>query len=340
MTSDDYDTVRTKDEEWLTKEQLGFFIATSEDLFSTLYKMKLIRLIEEFLEIMKPEQADLFRYKENANTYYYKKFDKKRYEEFKNHFLNFKDDDDTLVYEIDIKKGCGKESTIGKFRIYICLDGLIKKFRKKGKQGGAHEICIYIPKDKKKATQTLILIKKYYSTLRSHYGYINPVLAYNIVPVESSWVLAEYIKQKPEGILDMPVELDMPQFQEQVNSVQWGNFLSEKHINALDGKKRIKEELKEFIIEDIEPNSLFIRMPFDIPLEQDQKAVKYYRKLAKFFEPLYTKKWLFRIYLTEGEAYFRRFLLNKEERAHEVNKATQFWKEKLEPIMKKMEGKK
>lgn len=325
--------------EWLTKEEIGFFLRSKVDFCDSAHKAILSSFIEEFLDIMKPEEPDFFRYGENANRY--KLFNKTRFEEFKKHFLNFKENDETLSYEIDIKKGCGKDSTLGEFRLFIDINGLVKKFRKKGKDGGAHQIHIYIPKGIKRLKQILDFVKKYYVLLGCDYGYINPILAYNRVPLESSWVLAEYIKEEKEGIFDIPVQLDMSQFKDKVNGAQWGNFLSENHINALGGKKRIKDELKEFIVEDINSNSLFIRMPFDIPIEQDEKVVEYYRKLAKFLEQLYTKKWLFGIVLRGSEGYFRRFLWSKNERTTylvEVDKATKYWKERLAPIMKKVKG--
>lgn len=302
-----YDKV-CDDGEWLTKEQFGFFITTGEDLFSQQYKKKIIELIREFLEIIKPLEADLFRYGENTN--YYKKFTKERLEACKSHLIKFRDNDETLHYEIDIKKGCGKENTVGEFRIYIGLDGLVKYFKKKGKDGGGHEVCVYIPKDLKKSEKVLSLIKKYYSLLKCHYGYINPVLAYNYVPVETSWVLREYVTKNQYGILDIPAEITSPFFANKVNGAQWGNFISNSHIEVLGGKKKILAELKDFIIEELEPKTLFIKMPFHLPLKEDKNVIKYYKRLAKFFEPIYSPTW----YggktgvVADANKYYKRFL--------------------------------
>ncbi len=283
--------------EWITREQIGFFLFTRANLLETRYKNIIIEMINDFLKVIVPEQFDKLRNGPDAN--YFKLNTKINFVKFKKDFLKFKyeynpdKDIDNTGYEIDFKKGGGNKNTIGDFRFYINIDGSINynEYIVKTKRY-CHEIAIFVPKDFIGIERLINFIKKFYTSLKCCYGYINPVISYNKAEFgKISNILEHYTKGEPD-IFDIPDNLSNSEYLEtKIKGVHWGNLISQKHIEQLDGKERIENELKNFTIEELPQNSLFIKMPLNIPDKKNNDIIKYYKMLAKIFEPIFIPRW-------------------------------------------------
>ncbi len=282
-------------ETWLTREQIVFSIFTKENLLEKKYKLMILDLITEFEKIILPDKFNLIRFGWDKN--YFVNLTQNNFEKFKKDFLNFEYFDkgdartDKLGYEIDIKKDGGKNTSIGDLRLYIEIDGLINYSSSPYLKGGScHEISLFLPLNFPKKDEIINLIKRKFLEFKCVYGYINPVLSFNISPVESIWVLSEYTKEK-EGIFDIPDNVgNSDYYNNKIKGTQWGNFLTKGHIKQLGGIQNIKNNLKYFIIQEISNECVYIQMP--IALSFDKKIlVPYHKKLARFFEPIYIPKW-------------------------------------------------
>ncbi len=305
-------------QEWVTREQLGFFLFTRVNLLDYNYKKKILDMLQEFLELIHPEQLDLLRYGPNARSY--KNKTQVNFSNFEKHFKNFKyryDSDNRIFdlgYEIDLKKDCGKKNTIGDIRFYINMMSFVNDNKSNLRNLSCHQIAIFVPKDFDKINELIKFTKKYYALLKCCYGYINPVIAYNKVEFgKISDILERYANGN--DIFDIPDNVGNNTYLEtKVKGVHWGQVLSETHIKQLGGREEIKQELGDFIVEEISPNILFIRMPFDIPLKKTDDVIRHYKKLAQFLEPIFIPQWngsdvglRIGIHRT-GDKFLRRFL--------------------------------
>lgn len=303
-------------EEWITREQIGFFLFTRVNLLETKFKIKILKMLKDFFNLIRPHNLNLLRY--GVDAYSYKDYTSDDFEDFSKHFKNFKyryDPDNeifNIYYEIDFKKDCGHRNTIGDVRFYIHINGSINYNKSIYASGnGCHEIAIFIPKDFSKIENQINFIKKYFSALKCCYGYINPVISYNKVQtLKISEMLTKYISGNP-NIYDIPDNLsNSMHLLTKVKGAYWGNFISQKHIGQLGGAERIKRKLKEFVIEELPSNNLFIKMPFNVPLKKNHNIIDYYRKLAEFFAPIFISKWnQYDVGLQlKGDKFLRRFL--------------------------------
>lgn len=282
-------------ETWLTREQIVFSIFTKENLLEKKYKLIILDLVKEFERLISPDKLNLIRFGWNKD--YFVNLTENNFERFKNDFLNFEyfsssdSRTDKLGYEIDIKENGGKNTSIGNIRIYVEIDGLINYSSSPYLRGeSCHEISIFLPLDFTKKEEVINLVKKKFLEFKCIYGYINPAISFNVSPVESIWVLTEYTKEK-NGIFDIPDNTgNSDYYNNKVKGTQWGNFLTKEHIKQLGGIYKIKSDLKNFIIEEISDECIYIQMP--IPLSFDKKIlVPYHKKLARFFEPFYIPRW-------------------------------------------------
>lgn len=304
---------RNLGETWLTREQIVFSIFTKENLLEEKYKRVILDLIKEVEILISPDKFNLIRFGWGKN--YFVNLTKNNFEKFKKDFLNFKyfDSGDArtyeLGYEIDIKENGGKKTSIGDIRIYIEIDSLINYSSSPYLRGkSCHEISLFLPLDFPRKDEIIHLLKKKFIDLNCVYGYINPVLSFNISPVESIWVLSEYTKEK-EGIFDIPDNVGNSEYyNNKIKGTQWGNFLTKEHIKQLRGIQNIKNNLKDFIIQEISDKCVYIQMP--IALSFDKKIlVPYHKKLASFFAPIYIPRWSgSRTFSGVNEYFLRRFL--------------------------------
>src|SRR4030042_982722 len=77
-----------KGEDWLTREQIGLFLFTRENLLESNFKKKILKMLQEFQELIKPEQLDLIRTGPKTNSY--KNYTQNSFKKFEKQFENFK----------------------------------------------------------------------------------------------------------------------------------------------------------------------------------------------------------------------------------------------------------
>ena len=304
---------RDSNETWLTREQIGFFIFTKENLLEKKYKLRIFDLIKEIETLILPEKFNLLRVGWNKNSFI--NLTENNFKKFKNDFLKFeyfRQGDartDKLGYEIDMKKDGGKNTSIGNFRIYIEIDGLINYAPWEHRKGiGCHEISIFVPLNFPKKDKLIEIIKKKFTEFNCVYGYINPIISYNINPIESIWVLNEYTKEK-DGIFDVPDNIgNNDYYHNKIKGTQWGTFLTKEHIRQLGGIKKIREEFKDFIVEEVSKDALYIQM--SVSLSFDKKIlVPQHKRLAKLFKEIYMPKWSgSSTFSGVNEKFLRRFI--------------------------------